>query len=40
MADLGALSLQARCDKRAVRLMKDHFIDDRAFSAKFDKEPF
>ena len=33
-----SLVLYAPCDERAVRLMKDHFIDDRPFAAKLDDE--
>jgi hypothetical protein len=32
------LLLDAPCDECAIRLMKDHFIDDRAFTPKFDDE--
>jgi hypothetical protein len=30
--------IHALCDERAVRLMKDHLVDDRSFAAKFDEE--
>src|SRR6266851_7632139 len=32
------LYVHALCDERAIRLMKDHFVDDRPFTAKFDEE--
>src|ERR1700719_4338685 len=32
------LFVHALCDERAVRLMKDQFVDDRPFAAEFDEE--
>ena len=33
-----AAILKALCDERAVRLMKDHFVDNVVFTAKFDRK--